>query len=296
MSDDKLTQFAKKLETLADAMRDTLADPELERRLIGLDRDNINEFGYDSYGYSPEYVRRIVPLATLVYRHYFRVKTYGVENLPVDGRAMLIANHSGQLPYDGAVIALSALLDAPSPRMIRSMVERWVSTLPFASVFMARCGQVLGTPENCRTLLDQEELLLVFPEGAKGISKTYDKRYQLQRFGHGFMRLALEKKAPIIPVAVIGAEEQAPSFYNWRWMAKQLGAPALPITPFFPWLGPLGLLPMPVQYHVHFGKPLSFEGNPNDDGGTIGRMVKRVKNEVRELIHTGLNQRTGVFR
>jgi len=296
MSDDKLTQFAKKLETLADAMRDTLADPELERRLIGLDRDNINEFGYDSYGYSPEYVRRIVPLATLVYRHYFRVKTYGVENLPVDGRAMLIANHSGQLPYDGAVIALSALLDAPSPRMIRSMVERWVSTLPFASVFMARCGQVLGTPENCRTLLDQEELLLVFPEGAKGISKTYDKRYQLQRFGHGFMRLALEKKAPIIPVAVIGAEEQAPSFYNWRWMAKQLGAPALPITPFFPWLGPLGLLPMPVQYHVHFGKPLSFEGNPNDDEGTIGRMVKRVKNEVRELIHTGLNQRTGVFR
>jgi len=188
------------------------------------------------------------------------------------------------------------LLDAPSPRMIRSMVERWVSTLPFASVFMARCGQVMGTPENCRTLLDQDELLLVFPEGAKGISKTYDKRYQLQRFGHGFMRLALEKKAPIIPVAVIGAEEQAPSFYNWRWLAKQMGAPALPITPFFPWLGPLGLLPMPVQYHLHFGKPLMFEGNANDDEGTIGRMVKRVKNEVRELIHTGLKQRNGVFR
>ena len=296
MSDDKLTQFAKKLETLADAMRDTLADPELERRLTGLDRENINEFGYDSFGYSPEYVRRIVPLATLVYRHYFRAKTYGIENLPADGRAMLIANHSGQIPYDGAVIALSALLDAPSPRMIRSMVERWVSTLPFASVFMARCGQVMGTPENCRTLLDQDELLLVFPEGAKGISKTYDKRYQLQRFGHGFMRLALEKKAPIIPVAVIGAEEQAPSFYNWRWLAKQMGAPALPITPFFPWLGPLGLLPMPVQYHLHFGKPLMFEGNANDDEGTIGRMVKRVKNEVRELIHTGLKQRNGVFR
>jgi 1-acyl-sn-glycerol-3-phosphate acyltransferase len=144
--------------------------------------------------------------------------------------------------------------------------------------------------------LDQDELLLVFPEGAKGISKTYDKRYQLQRFGHGFMRLALEKNTPIVPVAVIGAEEQAPSLYNWKWLAKQMGAPALPITPFFPWLGPLGLLPLPVRYHLHFGEPIHFEGDANDDEGTIGRMVKQVKNRIRDLIHTGLKTRTSVFR
>jgi 1-acyl-sn-glycerol-3-phosphate acyltransferase len=296
MSDDALTSIAEKLEKLAEAMRDTLADPELDRRLVSLDRDNINEFGFDSFGYSPSYVKQVVPVATLLYRHYFRTKVYGIEHIPNTGRVMLIANHSGQLPVDAAVIALSTLLDAQEPRMVRSMVERWVPTLPFASVFLSRCGQVLGTPENCRVLLDQDELLLVFPEGAKGISKTYDKRYQLQRFGHGFMRLALEKNTPIVPVAVIGAEEQAPSLYNWKWLAKQMGAPALPITPFFPWLGPLGLLPLPVRYHLHFGEPIHFEGDANDDEGTIGRMVKQVKNRIRDLIHTGLKTRTSVFR
>jgi 1-acyl-sn-glycerol-3-phosphate acyltransferase len=176
------------------------------------------------------------------------------------------------------------------------MIERWVPTLPFASVFLARCGQVVGSPENCRQLLNDDECTLVFPEGAKGISKTFDKRYQLQQFGYGFMRLAIETGTPIVPVGVVGAEEQAPSIYNWESMAKIIGAPAVPITPLMAVLGPLGILPMPVKYHLHFGEPMVFGGNPNDDHGTIGRHVKQVKTAIAELLEYGLSIREGIFR
>ena len=179
--------------------------------------------------------------------------------------------------------------------MMRAMVERWVPTLPFASVFMARCGQVVGTPENCRALLEDDECILVFPEGAAGVSKTWDKRYQLQRFGYGFMRLALETQTPIIPVAVVGAEEQAMNLYNWKAAAKLLGAPAFPITPLTPFIGPLGTLPLPVRYHILFGEPIHVAGNANDEDGRVGRHVKRIKNAIRDLIEEGLKLREGVF-
>ena len=269
---------------------------ELGRRIDRLDRGNLNEFGYDAFGFSPEYLKRVVPYAAVLYRKYFRVLTYDIENVPSSGRVMLIANHSGQLPFDGAMIALSLLMDHEPPRMARSMVERWVPTLPFMSVFMVRCGQVVGTPDNCKALLKEEECILVFPEGAAGISKTFDKRYQLQRFGTGFMRLALETKTPIVPVALVGAEEQAPSLMNWRWLAKKLRTPAVPITPTFPLLGPLGMLPLPVRYHLLFGEPMTFEGSASDDDGRVGKRVKAVKNEIRRLIERGLRERDGIFR
>ncbi len=176
------------------------------------------------------------------------------------------------------------------------MVERWVPTLPYASVFMARCGQVVGTPENCKELLSAEECILVFPEGANGISKTFDKRYQLQRFGFGFMRIAIASNTPIVPVAVVGAEEQAPSLYNWKWAARKMGSPAVPITPLLPLLGPLSVLPLPVRYHLRFGEPMHFDGDPNDDDGVIGRKVKRVKHAINEQIEAGLAERAGIFR
>jgi 1-acyl-sn-glycerol-3-phosphate acyltransferase len=277
------------------SMWDTFTDPDLQRRLENLPKDNVNEFGYDSFGYSPEYVKKVLPLAALFYRYYFRTLTYNIENVPSMGRVMLVSNHSGQLPFDGTQIASSMLLDADPPRTLRSMVERWVPTLPFASVFLSRCGQVVGTPENCRLLLGDDEAILVFPEGVKGISKTFDKRYQLQKFGYGFMRLAIETGTPIVPVAVVGAEEQAPSLYNWESMARLIGAPAVPITPLVLLLGPLGLLPMPVRYHIHFGEPMRFEGNANDDDGTIGRHVKKVKTAIAELLEYGLSIREGIF-
>ena len=277
-------------------VRQAVTDPELLARVDRLSRHNLNEFGYDAFGYSPELVKTIVPWVAFLYRVYFRAQTYGIDNVPSAGPVLLVGNHSGQLPFDGAMIGASLLFDAPTPRMTRAMVERWVPTLPFASVFMARCGQVVGSPDNCRTLLRSGECVLVFPEGAGGVSKTWDKAYRLQRFGYGFMRLALETGTPIVPVGVVGAEEQAPSLHNWRSLAKALGTPSVPITPLLPLLGPLSVLPMPVRYHLLFGPPMRFEGNANDDDGTIGRKVKRVKTAIGDLIEEGLARRPGVFR
>ena len=255
---------------------------------------NVSRFGTDEFGFSPEVVKRILPLVTLVHKGYFRVNVTGVENVP-DGRVLLIANHSGQLPFDGMMIATSLILEADPPRMVRSMIERWVPTLPFVSTFLARCGQITGLPENCRRLLEHEETILVFPEGARGISKTYDKRYKLQPFGQGFMRLALETSTPIVPVSVVGAEEQAPSFYNVEPLAKLLNMPAFPITPFFPLFFPVGLLPLPVKYHIHFGEPLRFEGNANDEDAVILEKVSQVQDTIQHTLNKMVDERKSIF-
>src|SRR5260370_4702745 len=160
---------------------------------------------------------------------------------------MLISNHSGQLPLDAAMVAVLFVGEGEPPRVVRAMVEKWAATLPFVAPCFARIGQVVGTPENCRRLLAAGETIMVFPEGVRGLNKTYDKRYQLQEFGTGFMRLALETQTPIVPVAVVGAEEQAPAFFDFKAAARLIGFPSLPITPT------LVPLPLPVKYHLWFG-------------------------------------------
>lgn len=273
-----------------------LTSSELAEKAPHLSRDEIGELGVDPFGYDPE----VVPLAgapvVWLYRHYFRVKAHGVAQVPANGRVLLVANHSGQLPFDGLMIAAALMLERDPPRMLRSMLERWVPQLPWVSTLFARMGQVVGTPENCRRLLEREEAILVFPEGVKGISKTFRQRYQLQRFGSGFMRLALETGAPIVPVAVVGAEEQAPAIANLKGLARALGMPAFPVTPTFPALGPAGLLPLPVRYHLHFGAPLFFEGGADDDEPTVRAHVQRVRLALEGLIGQGLAQRQGIFR
>jgi 1-acyl-sn-glycerol-3-phosphate acyltransferase len=172
------------------------------------------------------------------------------------------------------------------------MVEKWAQELPFVSVLFPRCGQVLGSPENARRLLENDETLVVFPEGAKGISKTFDHRYQLQRFGLGFMRLALETKTPIVPVAVIGGEEQLISVANLTVLAKLLHMPAFPVIPQLA----LGLpFPLPVRYRLHFGEPLYFEGDPDDEDVEIERRVMVVRDELDKLIAEGRQRRRSVF-
>jgi len=284
--------FQTGVQTAVEAMKSMISTAECER----LDRipTKLNEFGYDPFGFSPEYVKLVLPIVQWFYKYYFRVEAHGIGNIP-DGRVLLVANHSGQLPVDGMVIASSTLLEGDRPRFMRTMVERWVTTLPFVSIFLARCGQVIGIPENCEKLLNDGEAILVFPEGVNGISKTFDKRYQLQDFGRGFMRLALSTQSPIVPVAVIGAEEQMPSFYNAKSIGRLLGAPAFPITPTFPWLFPLGLLPYPVKYRIYFGEPMHFDGDPNDDDASINRKVDQVKAQIQRLLNTGLAQRKNIF-
>lgn len=247
-----------------------------------------NEYGVDPFGYSLEYSMSAIGPLVWLYKHYFRVETHGLAQVP-RGRVLLVSNHSGQLPLDAAMIGMAMLIEANPPRPIRSMVEKWVPSLPFVSTFMARIGQIVGTPENCRRLLERDETILVFPEGQKAISKLYSKRYQLQEFGLGFMRLALETNTPIVPIAVIGAEEQAPAVVDLKPLAKLLGFPAFPLTPY-------GLpLPLPTKYRVYFGEPLRFSGNPDDDDSELERKVRVVKATLQTMIDQGLKARKAVF-
>ncbi len=269
-------------------------DTKWEERIVGAAGHNLNEFGYDAFGMSPAFIRKVIPLVRFLYRVYFRVQARGTHAIPA-GRVMFVGNHGGQIPIDGMLVAAAVALDADPPRILRSMVERWVPTLPFVSTFMARCGQVLGDPANSRYLLEQGEATLVFPEGVKGISKTWDKRYQLQDFGNGFMRLALETKTPIIPVATVGLEDAVPALFNSRFLAKLFGAPSFPITPTFPWLLPFGILPYPLKIHVEFGEPMTFRGHPDEEDEVIDRKVDRVKAEIQRMLDERVARRGKLF-
>jgi 1-acyl-sn-glycerol-3-phosphate acyltransferase len=264
-----------------------MVGPERKERLQALARTG-NEYGVDPFGFNLDYSLSALAPFFWLYRHYHRVETHGIEKVP-KGRVLLISNHSGQLPMDGAMIGVSLLLEADPPRAIRSMVEKWVPALPYVSTFMARVGQIVGTPENCRRLLESDEAILVFPEGIRGISKLWPQRYQLQDFGLGFMRLALETHTPIVPVAVVGAEEQAPALVDVKPLAKLLGFPAFPLTV-------TGLpLPLPTKYRIYFGDPLRFTGRPDDEDSELDKKVRTVKASIQSMLNQGLKERRSVF-
>lgn len=259
---------------------------DLENRLEANRPDN--EYGVDPFGFSLDYALAAAGPLIWAYKNYFRTETFGLEKVP-QGRVLLISNHSGQLPIDGVMIGIAMLTEATPPRAIRSMVEKWVPTLPFVSTVFARMGQIVGTPENCRRLLENDEAILVFPEGVKGLSKLYAQRYQLQQFGAGFVRLALETNTPIVPVAVIGGEEQAPAIANMKPLAKLIGFPAAPITPY-------GLpLPLPVKYRLHFGDPIRFTGSADEEEEELEKKVTIVKAAIQTMIDQGLKDRKQVF-
>jgi 1-acyl-sn-glycerol-3-phosphate acyltransferase len=264
---------------------------ELEERLERVSRELAPD-GVDPFGWDPDYARYVLAAGTLLSRSYFRTIVSGIENLP-KGRVLIVANHSGQIPLDGVVIAISVFLEANPPRVVRAMVEKWSQTLPFVSTFFAKCGQVVGVPENAVRLLHQGEPLLVFPEGTRGLAKTFAHRYELTDFGLGFMRLALETDTPILPLAVIGAEEQYISVANLRSVAKTLHIPSFPVIPQL--FIPGGQLPLPTRYRLHFGEPLYFHGDPDDDDAVIEEKVWVVKATIQSMLNKGLLERKSLF-
>jgi len=271
-------------------LRGPAPDDDLEGRSQALVVHG-NEFGFDPFGLNKDSLKSVTRVASWLYRNYFRATAHGIENIPATGRAILVSNHSGQLPYDGMVIGAATFLEPPQPRLVRSMVEYYVPTVPFASYLFSRWGQITGTPENCRRLLAAEEMVLVFPEGVRGISKDFSRRYQLAEFGKGFLRLALEMQTPIIPVAVIGAEEQAPAV-NVKSIAKLLRLPSFPVVPYPPFVP---LVPLPVKYRLYFGEPMTFTGDPDDDDEVLDGQVNQVRSKIQSMIQVGLREREHVF-
>jgi len=266
---------------------------ELGERIDRIPAD-LNSFGYDPWGYNPEVLKRFLLPAAYLYRYWFRCKVRGIEHLPA-GRALVIGNHAGQVALDGLMITTALVLEAEPPRLARGMGEYWLGTLPFLSVLLDRTGSSVGTPQTCADMLRHGECVMAFPEGVRGMNKLFADAYQLQEFGLGFMRLALETDTPIIPFAVVGSEEQAPSIANLQGLGHMLGMPAFPITLTWPWLGPLGMVPLPVRYHIEFGAPLHFRGDPNDEDEVIEEKVLEVKATIQQMLRKGLAERRSIF-
>lgn len=267
---------------------------EVEERIQKIPT-RLNEYGYDEFGLQPAWFKRTALLSVLLYRYYFRVETRGIENVPA-GRVLLIGNHAGNtIPMDGGLLGMSMLMEAEPPRLVRAMAEFYLPRIPWWSELIHRVGAVVGTPENCRRLLESEEAIMVFPEGHRGFIKPYSKAYQLQRFGTGFVRLALETKTPIVPVGIVGSEEQSPGLYDSKFLGRLIGSPAFPITATFPLLGLLGFVPLPVKYRIWFGEPIMLDGDAGSDDVQIREQVDRVKDNISLLLEEALEERQGWF-
>ncbi|MGB5810340.1 MAG: lysophospholipid acyltransferase family protein, partial [Polyangiales bacterium] len=263
---------------------------DLDARIGGM-KTHFNEVGVDPFGVDLDTVRYALAAGAIVHRKYFRTEVFGIERVP-SGRCLIVANHSGQLPIDGGIISAALAIDRDTPIFARCLVEKWMAELPFVSTFMPRVGQVIGTPENALRLLLNEETLVVFPEGARGVTKTFKQRYRLTEFGLGFMRLALATNTPIVPVAVLGGEEQYPSIADIKPLARMLGMPAFPVIPqVFAGMW----APLPSKYRLHFGAPFHFEGDPDANDAWIDRKVWFVRETIQNMVNRGLEQRRGIF-
>jgi 1-acyl-sn-glycerol-3-phosphate acyltransferase len=244
----------------------------------------------DAFGFDLELTERLTGIALWFYRKYWRVETEGVRNVPARGRALLAANHAGIVPYDGAMIRTAILAEHPHPRHARMLVVDWAFAVPFTNMLLTKTGNVLAHPDNATALLERDELVGVFPEGVKGASKPYRQRYQVRRMGRGgFVQVALRTGAPIIPVAVVGSEEVHPVIADLEPIARFFGLPTLPITPTFPWLGLLGLVPLPSKWLIAFGKPIHVS-HYGPDAASDPRVVLELSEQVREWIQTKLHQ------
>ncbi|MES0873130.1 lysophospholipid acyltransferase family protein [Sinimarinibacterium thermocellulolyticum] len=267
-----------------EALYQRLVTPELEALFARIPKP-VGSFGYDPWGYNEDSAKLALGAIKWLYDHYFRVTAHGLEHIPANGRLLVIANHSGQLPMDGVLIGAALATNPHGPRAPRAMIERFFPTVPWLGNWLNSIGAVIGDPHNCAKMLERDEVIIVFPEGVRGSGKPYRKRYQLQRFGNGFMHLALQHQAPIVPVGVVGCEETMPSVGSITPLAKLLGLPYVPIAP---------PLPLPARVYLNFGEPMRFEGSPDSEAEVTG-YVEQVKSRIEELIARGLAERTRVF-
>jgi len=240
-----------------------------------------NRDGIDQFGVSRRHVAHFMNMLGWFYKRYFRAEVHGIHNVPTSGRAMLVGNHSGGYAIDGGMVIASCFFELAPPRLAQGMAEKFLAKVPYASLWTNKTGQFTGLPEHAVRLLEDERLLMVFPEGARGTAKLYPDRYSLVKFGQGFVRLALQTKTPIIPLAFIGGGEAVPTVSNLEGIGKLIGVPYIPMTPY------LIPVPLPVPVSVHYGEPIVFEGTGSEDDAVILDMVAEVKRRIADLIEEG---------
>jgi len=256
-------------------------------------------YAVDDFGFDAQWTESFITVFKSLYRDYWRVETVGVEHVPPTGRALLVANHAGVLPWDGTMIKTAVYTEHSHPRHVRALVASQFMGMPVMSWFLRRTGQAVGHPDDTRRLLERDELVLVFPEGTRGTGKSFRDRYRLRRFGRGgFVATAIRARAPIIPVSVVGSEEIYPMVGDLQPVARLLGLPYFPVTPFWPWLGPLGMIPLPSKWRIQFHAPidvsdLSFKDA--DDQHQVMALADEVRDTIQRGIYDNLKLRRGVF-
>jgi 1-acyl-sn-glycerol-3-phosphate acyltransferase len=244
-----------------------------------------NAHGFDAYGVSRDSLASGMRVAGWMYRHYFSVQCSGVEHVPKRGRVILVGNHSGGYAIDAGMVIAACFFELEPPRLAHGMADRFINRVPFLSQLANRTGQITGLPQHARQLLNDDRVLLVFPEGARGTSKLFWNRYSLGQFGTGFLRLALHTKSPIVPFAFLGGGEAVPTIANLKLLGKLLGVPYVPLTPY------LLPLPLPTRAMIRFGPPLHFSGTGDESQLVIQEQVDRVKGSIARLIAEGLAER-----
>lgn len=277
----------KRMEQLANR----LLSPEMKHRLKDFHFEDAGH-GYDAFGLHPAAIHLGIGLFAWIYEHYFRVISKGAEHIPSYGPAIIAGNHSGNIPIDAMMMWNDVLRNTTPPRVARGIADHFVPALPFIGTLFARGGMVGGSAGNVRALLDQGELLMIFPEGVPGIIKPWEERYQLQTFRVGHAQLAIQHSCPIIPVGIVGAEEQLPSLFSSKTFGRILGIEAVPI--------PLVPVPLPVRYRIYYGEPIDiaarYTPSQADDPMILESVAAEVKQRVHDLIQQGLSDRSGVFR
>ena len=263
-----------------DRVAETLAF--LRRRLDG-------DYEIDEFGYDPELTGVLLEVVRPLYRYWFRVETIGLGNVPADTGALVVANHSGTVPIDALMLQVALHDEHPAHRPLRLLGADLVYRLPILGHLARKSGHTLACREDADRLMRKGELVGVFPEGFKGVGKPFADRYRLQRFGRGgFVTSAIRAGTPIVPCSIVGAEEIYPKIGDLRTLARLFGLPYLPITPFFPWLGPLGLIPLPSKWMIEFGEPVrTDEYDPASADDPM--LVFNLTDHVREIVQQQLN-------
>jgi 1-acyl-sn-glycerol-3-phosphate acyltransferase len=261
-------------------------DEQVRARVARLELP-FNGDGIDPYGTSRAELALMFSVFGWMYRRYFPVTVEGIHHVPARGRAMLVGNHSGGWALDAMIVLSSCFFELEPPRLAQGMAEKFIARMPFASRYAARTGQLTGLPEHAAGLLEDERLLMVFPEGARGTAKLYGDRHTLVEFGTGFVRLALETGAPIVPFAFLGGGEAVPTVANLYRLGRLLGVPYVPVTPY------LLPLPRPVPLAIHYGEPMRFTGSGDEDDEVVAGYVGQVRDRIAALIDHGYALRRG---